>query len=346
MDISRNSFYFQPYSFTMSRHDLSAVELRIMTAIIYKLKVAQFSDLQSIEEYIEADLFKTSDSSILIDFHSSDIMLAHKDKKGVKKNLKSLQARQIEININESFLLLNLIRKSFYNHRNGVFTVFLEKEIAAVLSNLGKNYTKAGILFSFLSQNRYSIRWYQIACHWLKKGSFEMKVIDIRKTLQVSSSLYPAAKEFNRRVIKSPIDEVNRKSDILITASPIKEGRNIVRWFFSVKSKDQTESTKQPPVAVDQKELFDQGFYSRKLDQFVIATKREQTAWKSVFEKHTNLDYDNYFGAMIKSFDSRKIQSVKGFVRSMSAYFATCIAKAEPIAKAELAEHFANEMKK
>ena len=92
-------------------------------------------------------------------------------------------------------------------------------------------------------KSSYAITYYTIAKSWSgmagKKGNragewfFEYSIDGLRKVLSVKDTEYQDMRNFNRRCVDLPLEEVNKKSgDFTISAEKIKSGKKIVAYRF------------------------------------------------------------------------------------------------------------------
>lgn len=370
MDIEKNPKFLQAYNVTISRHSLSALELRIMTAVIYGLKKYQLSvsGLESyprVEPFTERTLFELTEGK-RISILAKDILQDSRNTSHLVKSLKALRERSLTIKVGKTWAGFGLINEWTYGEDKSEIRIHLSDKIIPALLELGKNYTKAGIQFTFRTQNKYAIRWYQLASHWLDKGIFQMTPAEIRDTFRIRSNAYLRTGDFSQWIIKDPIKEINARSDIHLEATPIKKGRNITSWRFTVKKQsgamqqnreikrggnegDGVPLTPKPRRNKSLRnqttlEFDDEGFYSRKMDRLLMSTERERRAWRRVFEEF-NLGYDYFENALIRSCQPEKIKSVGFFVRGMTSYYLECF-DTEHVSKEQAQNVYRSEMRK
>lgn len=91
----------------------------------------------------------------------------------------------------------------------------------------------------------YAIDFYHLAKKYEKIGKFKMSIDEIFAEFGLSDS-YRDLSNFKRRVLKTPTDEINEHTDIQLSYSPLKNGRNVVGYEFTVKEKPK-------PKALDSK---------------------------------------------------------------------------------------------
>ena len=98
----------------------------------------------------------------------------------------------------------------------------------------------------------YSIDFYHLAKKSEKLGNFELTIDSMFIEFGLPES-YRDLRNLKRRVLKDPIDEINKHTDIDLTYEPIKKGRSVVGFKFSVKEKPKPKLTtpERDPKTVD-----------------------------------------------------------------------------------------------
>ena len=88
----------------------------------------------------------------------------------------------------------------------------------------------------------YSIDFYHLAKKSGKIGNFELTIDSMFTEFGLPES-YRDLRNLMRRVLKDPIDEINNYTDITLTYDPIKKGRSVVGFKFTVKEKPKPKLT-------------------------------------------------------------------------------------------------------
>ncbi|WP_342352683.1 replication initiation protein [Haemophilus paraphrohaemolyticus] len=86
-------------------------------------------------------------------------------------------------------------------------------------------------------------------------GWRQTSVDELKDWLQVSDK-YDRYNNFNQRVLTPAIDEINAKSDLLVSVEPIKRGRSIVSLKFTIKSKKSAVKIEQKRPAFPHKNKY------------------------------------------------------------------------------------------
>ena len=141
-----------------------------------------------------------------------------------------------------------LIHKRSYFKTEGRFYIEFHDELIPYISELHDNYTKYQLVNIGAFSSTHSIRLYELCSQYRDKGWRQTPLDDLKDWLQVSDK-YDRYNNFNQRVLKPAIDEINAKSDLLVDVEQIKRGRSIFALKFTIKSKKSAVKAelKRPP---------------------------------------------------------------------------------------------------
>ena len=82
----------------------------------------------------------------------------------------------------------------------------------------------------------YSIDFYHLAKKYQQQANFELSLDDMFQEFGLPDS-YRDISNLKKRVLKNSIDEINSNTDVTLTYTPIKKGRSVVGFKFTVKEK-------------------------------------------------------------------------------------------------------------
>ncbi|HHW7546717.1 TPA: replication initiation protein [Mannheimia haemolytica] len=141
-----------------------------------------------------------------------------------------------------------LIHKRSYFKKEGRFYIEFHDELIPYISELHDNYTKYQLVNIGAFSSTHAIRLYELCSQYRDTGWRQTSLDDLKDWLQVSDK-YPRYNSFNQRVLTPAIDEINAKSDLLVSVEPIKRGRVIVALKFTINVKKKTVKIEQkrPP---------------------------------------------------------------------------------------------------
>jgi len=93
----------------------------------------------------------------------------------------------------------------------------------------------------------YAIRLYELLVQWDTTGQRKVDLEWLRKILQVAG--YQAIKDFKKHVIDVAMAQINEHSDLTVSYTQLKTGRNVTHFIFSFKHKDEPKPEKPKPAA-------------------------------------------------------------------------------------------------
>ena len=148
-----------------------------------------------------------------------------------------------------------LIHKRSYFKKEGRFYIEFHDELIPYISELHDNYTKYQLVNIGAFSSTHSIRLYELCSQYRDTGWRQTSLNDLKEWLQVSDK-YERYNNFNQRVLTPAIDEINAKSDLLVSVEPIKRGRSIVSLKFTIKSKKSAVKIEQKRPAFPHKNKY------------------------------------------------------------------------------------------
>lgn len=123
-----------------------------------------------------------------------------------------------------------------YDKTKAYISVSFTPEIMPYLSKEHTPFLAYAISDTATFKSVHSIRLYEMICKYRDSGWYQVSLEKLKYTLQLQNE-YPLYKEFNRRVIQKSVDEINKKSPLLVTVEPIKEGRTVTALKFHIAEK-------------------------------------------------------------------------------------------------------------
>lgn len=166
-----------------------------------------------------------------------------------KRDLKNLanNSQWVEVYGNPDIqVLVRLISKAWVSAKSGQVKIRLDEDIKPYICDLykkweddGEPFTSFALLYTLPMRSLYSIRLYELVRSWCdpkKKFAQEhyWRISDLQELL---GSEYERYTDFRRFVIEPAITEINRYSDLVVSAAPIKEGRSYKYINFIIEPK-------------------------------------------------------------------------------------------------------------
>jgi plasmid replication initiation protein len=124
--------------------------------------------------------------------------------------------------------------KAKYHKGEGKVSITFSDDVMPYLTQLKGFFTKIAVKNVSSLKSAYSIRMYELLMQFSKTGERLITIGDFRKIMAVEDK-YAQFKELNKFVIKSSINELNKKSNLIVAYDVIKNGRMVVALHFHVK---------------------------------------------------------------------------------------------------------------
>lgn len=120
----------------------------------------------------------------------------------------------------------------------GAVIITWTDEVIKYISQLQSRFTTYKLRNIADLQSAHSIRLYELLMRFNGTGIRNISLEDFRSSLGLEDK-YPLFKDLNKWVIKPSVDELNQRSDLIISYETIKSGRTVVGLSFSFKQNKQ-----------------------------------------------------------------------------------------------------------
>lgn len=125
-----------------------------------------------------------------------------------------------------------------YKEGQGCVELGFSPTVMPHLTMLNKEFTsyqlrQIGSLSSF-----YAVRFYELMSQFAKLKQRNCTLSQLREMLDLGNK-YPNVKDLRRWVIDPALAEVNKNTDLAVSATPERQGRKIVGFFFTITKNDQ-----------------------------------------------------------------------------------------------------------
>lgn len=134
-----------------------------------------------------------------------------------------------------------------YFKKEGRFYIEFHEKLLPYIANLKNKYTKYELVNIGAFTSIHTIRLYELCSQYRAVGEREIALEELKNWLQISNK-YELYSNFRKWVLEPSVEEINAKSDLLVSAEPIKRGRSIValKFTISVKKKAVNVEKKRP----------------------------------------------------------------------------------------------------
>jgi plasmid replication initiation protein len=120
----------------------------------------------------------------------------------------------------------------------GAVVITWSDEVLKYISSLQSRFTTYKLRHIAELQSSHSIRLYELLMKFNSTGERVIYLDDFKSALGLSGK-YAQFKELNKFVIKASVEELNQRSDLIISYETIKKGRTVAALSFTFKKNSQ-----------------------------------------------------------------------------------------------------------
>ena len=173
----------------------------------------------------------------------------------LKRQVKAIRDKSMWIESSEGEeVLLSWLDGARISRNSGKIKVRLNEDMKPYLLQLRNNFTQYEIANVLCMRSKYSIRLYEfvksIHFHELETYVRTFTVEELRRRL--GAETYPRFCNFNQRVLKPAVREVNTYTDKDVSYEPIKSGKKVETIELTIKTKSAVDRLKTR-VMIDEK---------------------------------------------------------------------------------------------
>lgn len=209
---------------TKSRYSLSLRQQRILLFFISRIK--PMDDENTLYEFEIKDFIK---------------VCGYDDTSGnyypvVKSDIKSLAdvSNWIEVAKGKE-QLFRWINTAEINRQSGKILISFHSTVARYLFNLRERYTQYSLSNVLCLKHKYSIRLYEYLSTMKYLEQFEISVDELKK--RIDAEQYTKFADFEKRVLKPSIQEIDFMTDLFVDVATRKTGRQITHIRFTYREK-------------------------------------------------------------------------------------------------------------
>ena len=225
----------QSYIATTAMYDFNVYEKRVMYNLV---KLAQ-SQIEGVT--ISDNLHKICHDLkgyVHITLPLSDFLADEDDKnhRRIKDALKSLHRKTFEYLDNDVWECISIIALPKIALHSRQVSFIVDSRVWDVLLDFSKGFSRYNLEIAFRLESVYSMRFYEMLSS--QKEPITYSIEALRKEFRLENK-YSLTKDFIRRVILSAKTELDEKSPVSFTFTPLKTGKRITQIiFFPVKQEN------------------------------------------------------------------------------------------------------------
>lgn len=131
------------------------------------------------------------------------------------------------------------IQKKVKKHKGeGAVTLTWSDDVVKYISQLQSRFTSYKLQNIATLQSTHSIRLYELLVKFADTGLRAISLDDFKAALGISDK-YAQYKILNRDVIKPAVEELNQRSDLIISYDVVKKGRSVTALMFHFRQDSQ-----------------------------------------------------------------------------------------------------------
>jgi hypothetical protein len=235
-DFARNTVRFDPTAMVIHhkrfgewRIDYSLSQIRVL--LLALSKVRQESDLFepiafTREEFVRALGIRTN-------------RLAGKEMIAIIDSLLGLRVsyQQVSPRYGKGTGRANVFSRAEYFPGLGIVGLKLNDDVAPVFTGLSANFVRYRLAHVLACSSVYAIRLYiLLRPHRGFRNGRKFSIAQLRDTFAIPDGVHKSPAHFRTHVIEPAVRQINQRTDLRVSATPIKEGRRHSGYHFAVRS--------------------------------------------------------------------------------------------------------------
>jgi len=207
----------QSYQLTTAKHDLNKHQFRIFLRMIEKLQPNMVTEPQInlFNENLEIDLKMVN----LLPYGSKNYIYVKEALEGLR--MKSISVRKKDKQDGAYTRYTGFITAYNIYDNNHKVRLTIDKEVLPLYLELKAGFTQYSLDVAFHLDSVYSIKLYQLICHWRDVSFIRRSVVDLKEWLGLQDLKGDIAKF--KRVLNNAQEELKEKADIYFTYKEEKE---------------------------------------------------------------------------------------------------------------------------
>lgn len=248
--IKSNSIATMHNKFVEARYKLTIEEQRIMLVLISLIQPddEDFKDYK-IPVKVVADLIGTKHKNMykVLDEATSRLMQ------------RVIKIETIDDQNKKTFKKFSFISYAEYREGRGYLLISIDKHLKPYLLKLKEKFTKVPLKYVFPLRSIYAVRLYELLKQYEGTGFRVDYLPDLREMLGIEENEYTRFDNFERRVLKTAIKEINEKTDLEVSYQKKKTGRKITHIEFKIKTKQKISNDKDEKEIIEKVRILNEG---------------------------------------------------------------------------------------
>lgn len=160
-----------------------------------------------------------------------------KNYENIRNAVKNLSADSFCIEHNGNKTFLHWFSSLSMKENSGKITITFSAEAMPYLLSMKKQFSQQELTQKLAMKSSYSIALYELLKSYdpQKETSVSIDIQDLRRSLAIPDNKYKEFIGFRRRVLEPSVKEINHCTDLIVTWSGYKQGRNYTSIIFQIK---------------------------------------------------------------------------------------------------------------
>lgn len=218
---------------TRRKYELTVLEQKILCFILSLIKPAE--NITSVPEYSYQFNIRDFCRVCGIDYDNG------KNYKNIKAALDQLAGNSFWLDYGEGEFRFQWIVTPDIKKGKGVIEVEIPKKVMPYLFNLSERFTSYELYNILALKSSYSIMLYELFKSYAFRKTVVISIEELRQYLGLSEDKYKQYKEFRRALLDRSIKEIEEYTDIKVTYTPMRTGRNYTHLEFHITKKEADE---------------------------------------------------------------------------------------------------------
>ena len=230
----------QSYIFTTAIYDFNVYEKRVLYNLV-KLAQSQIEGIKLADNLYKID--HRYKDFLQIELPMSDFLTDGDDKNHsrIKSALKSLHQKTFTYSDNGVWECFSIIANPKIRLRSSKVSFIVDARVWDVILDFTRGFSRYDLEVAFTLESSYSMRLYEMLAGQTDPIAYSIEAL--RKEFHLEDKYY-LTKDFIRRVIESAKQELDKKSPVTFTYSPLKDGKKITRIMFFPVRRENIESSR------------------------------------------------------------------------------------------------------
>lgn len=155
----------------------------------------------------------------------------------VREIVRELRKKEVIINTDKGEIITGWLSSMEYVKNKGIIELEFSKKLIPYLLQLKEKFTRYQLKNILHLSNKHSIRIYELLKQYENIGNRTFTVDELKKILMLEGQ-YKAFTDFDKRVLKPTMEEINDYTDLKVSYEKIKKGRAIHSIKYKIELKE------------------------------------------------------------------------------------------------------------